>query len=368
MKAFTIYWTPDGWKEIGEGNFPKVTYGSGFVGKIKKGDRVFIINVKDGELRLVSAFTARTIGPADDNIYGGSERITVMPGTAVPIRPRRISRKLISELRFISADKTLGSVKLNGDGTVYGQAMRAVRQLTLESQILLENELGSGISDSWTEDELRAAVVAYFDIYQKVRSGQKLVKKDVYRDLAKMFGRSPSAFEFRMQNISHVLSLTGRDWVPGLPPAKHVGTNVVAQIERIIAEVEGKEFSSRAVDAQSLAGKRRSIASRPTGTKNPLVVTSTSSSFSRDLSVKAWVLKRSNGICEACGESAPFFYSFDLPFLEVHHVRHLADGGSDTTSNAVALCPNCHRRLHYSKDARQYREQLFSKVSELERE
>ncbi|MGE8574311.1 MAG: HNH endonuclease signature motif containing protein [Burkholderia contaminans] len=24
----------------------------------------------------------------------------------------------------------------------------------------------------------------------------------------------------------------------------------------------------------------------------------------------------------------------------------LADGGEDTTENAVAVCPNCHRRAH----------------------
>ncbi len=33
--------------------------------------------------------------------------------------------------------------------------------------------------------------------------------------------------------------------------------------------------------------------------------------------------------------------------LEVHHVIRLADGGSDTINNSVALCPNCHRELHF---------------------
>jgi 5-methylcytosine-specific restriction protein A len=31
----------------------------------------------------------------------------------------------------------------------------------------------------------------------------------------------------------------------------------------------------------------------------------------------------------------------------VHHRVRLADGGDDTTDNAVALCPNCHRKAHY---------------------
>lgn len=36
----------------------------------------------------------------------------------------------------------------------------------------------------------------------------------------------------------------------------------------------------------------------------------------------------------------------NIPFLEVHHVKWLAKGGSDTVNNVVALCPNCHRKMH----------------------
>ena len=35
------------------------------------------------------------------------------------------------------------------------------------------------------------------------------------------------------------------------------------------------------------------------------------------------------------------------PFLEVHHVKSLSDGGEDTLDNVIALCPNCHREKHY---------------------
>ncbi|MDW9243997.1 5-methylcytosine-specific restriction enzyme A domain protein [Burkholderia cepacia] len=37
-------------------------------------------------------------------------------------------------------------------------------------------------------------------------------------------------------------------------------------------------------------------------------------------------------------------------------------------TNAVAVCPNCHRRLHFSEDASAYRETLYGKIAELERE
>jgi len=153
-----------------------------------------------------------------------------------------------------------------------------------------------------------------------------------------------------------------------VPPAKHVGTNVVAQIERLIAEVENKEFTATAVNAQKLIDIRKSISIKPDGVKKPTTQTTTTTSYSRDDSVKAWVLNRAKGICEACDAPAPFISINDSPFLEVHHVRHLADGGSDTPSNALALCPNCHRRLHHSKDKHEYLDSLFLKISHLIKE
>jgi len=52
------------------------------------------------------------------------------------------------------------------------------------------------------------------------------------------------------------------------------------------------------------------------------------------------------GTCELCDQPAPFTKKNGDPYLEVHHVKQLADGGEDTINNAVALCPNCHRKMH----------------------
>lgn len=72
--------------------------------------------------------------------------------------------------------------------------------------------------------------------------------------------------------------------------------------------------------------------------------------YERNPFVVAEVLERANGICERCKAPAPFYRKKDgSPFLEVHHKTRLADGGEDTVSNAVALCPNCHRELHFGK-------------------
>ena len=38
-------------------------------------------------------------------------------------------------------------------------------------------------------------------------------------------------------------------------------------------------------------------------------------------------------------------------YLEIHHVKRLADDGSDRITNAIALCPNCHREFHHGINA-----------------
>ncbi|ERP89604.1 hypothetical protein Q670_04205 [Alcanivorax sp. P2S70] len=72
--------------------------------------------------------------------------------------------------------------------------------------------------------------------------------------------------------------------------------------------------------------------------------------YERNPYVVAEVLARAKGVCERCEASAPFKRKKDgSPYLEVHHKIRLADGGEDTVTNAIALCPNCHRDLHFGE-------------------
>ena len=70
--------------------------------------------------------------------------------------------------------------------------------------------------------------------------------------------------------------------------------------------------------------------------------------FRRNPDVVAEVLERAAGHCECCKKRAPFPRASDgTPYLEVHHKQTLADDGYDEVENAIALCPNCHRREHH---------------------
>lgn len=68
--------------------------------------------------------------------------------------------------------------------------------------------------------------------------------------------------------------------------------------------------------------------------------------IARDQTVVEYVKKAAKGTCDLCAQQAPFKDSKGRPYLECHHVIRLADDGDDSISNAVALCANCHRKMH----------------------
>lgn len=225
------------------------------------------------------------------------------------------------------------------------------------------------MSQKWSEEELKASVVAYLDMHEKDLNNEKFVKKDYYSKLSKMFGRTEKSYEYRMQNISYVFSLMGRQWVSGLKPAKNVGSGNIEIIERLICEFEGTNYIGLVTfEAQVSVLKSKKLLDRPIGIAKPTTSVGQVTHYTRDPKVKAWVLKTSDGNCESCETSAPFITVTGESFLEVHHLKRLADGGSDRVSNAVALCPNCHREFHYGQNKLEKIDALYTKITRLIRE
>ena len=68
--------------------------------------------------------------------------------------------------------------------------------------------------------------------------------------------------------------------------------------------------------------------------------------YERNAAVKEYSRRRANGICQLCEDNAPFHDKQGIPFLETHHIKWLSDDGEDSIENTVALCPNCHRKMH----------------------
>jgi len=87
----------------------------------------------------------------------------------------------------------------------------------------------------------------------------------------------------------------------------------------------------------------------------------------RSQAIRRYALQRAQGQCEACDQPAPFRTPEGEPFLEVHHIQRLSDGGPDHPERVAAICPNCHRRAHYADDAREFNEKLARKIQEKEK-
>lgn len=88
----------------------------------------------------------------------------------------------------------------------------------------------------------------------------------------------------------------------------------------------------------------------------------------RSAQVRDHALRRAGGNCERCGQAAPFKTESGIPFLEVHHIRRLTDGGPDRVDAVAALCPNCHREAHYGTGMANLNAQLLATVAEKERD
>jgi len=121
-----------------------------------------------------------------------------------------------------------------------------------------------------------------------------------------------------------------------------------------------RERAGRILKRQKQSGQR----SRPTGNPAPKRSPTASGRYLRLPSVVAYALGRAGGRCELC-DGVPFLTPEGEPFLEVHHIHQLAEGGPDTPDNAVALCPNCHRELHYGNERAAKVRILVSRVAGL---
>lgn len=82
-------------------------------------------------------------------------------------------------------------------------------------------------------------------------------------------------------------------------------------------------------------------------TKKPLKESRVVVTYERNAYVRLARLRKANGKCGHCKEKAPFKkMRNNEPYLEVHHKIPLSKGGADSFENTIALCPNCHAKVH----------------------
>lgn len=114
----------------------------------------------------------------------------------------------------------------------------------------------------------------------------------------------------------------------------------------ITAEQYNKELEENIKNIQQLSDTE--LKDRISRSDKPEVITVVSKMYKRNPEVVVATLRRAKGYCEKCGCKAPFIRKSDnTPYLEVHHTIPLSEGGEDNLKNTIALCPNCHRELHF---------------------
>jgi len=120
------------------------------------------------------------------------------------------------------------------------------------------------------------------------------------------------------------------------------------ELSEIISQAEFEsELNDSIEQAKQSAGEDRQ-ARLSAANKIPDKIQTVVTNYKRNPDVIVEVLNRADGKCEICNQPAPFIRrSNHTPYLEIHHKIQLADEGEDTIENAIAVCPNCHRKEHY---------------------
>jgi 5-methylcytosine-specific restriction enzyme A len=125
----------------------------------------------------------------------------------------------------------------------------------------------------------------------------------------------------------------------------------IGEAPEIKKEYAQKAFDQKAKVAKKLSNeeieRRAKNAKKKTGSRKTVI-----QQYDRNPWVAEYVKRLANGSCQLCENLAPFNNNVDEPYLEIHHIIWLAKCGDDSIENTVALCPNCHRKMHVLEDRR----------------
>ncbi len=90
--------------------------------------------------------------------------------------------------------------------------------------------------------------------------------------------------------------------------------------------------------------------------REPVKVVNTQTTYKRDAGLAKTVLVRSDYKCLLDEAHTTFTSKDGHPYIEAHHLIPMSaqkdfDTNIDRVENIVALCPNCHKAIHYGDDA-----------------
>lgn len=120
----------------------------------------------------------------------------------------------------------------------------------------------------------------------------------------------------------------------------------------IVGEVDSDTAIKRPISGHS--SKRQSaiddLDDVPEGALVPERLRMDGFAYYRNHMVRDYVVRRSKGCCEYCGEIG-FLMANGNRYIEAHHIIGLGDNGPDTVANVIGLCPKHHREAHFGEKA-----------------
>jgi len=124
-------------------------------------------------------------------------------------------------------------------------------------------------------------------------------------------------------------------------------------------EVEERLYSQ--VNIELLRNRVQHINTTPIRTQREITV------FARNNALRALVKLRAGYSCEMPNCNYVGFEKEDgEKYIEVHHLTPLSEGGEDSILNTVALCPICHRKMHYSQNKEELKKILTEYIISLD--
>jgi len=352
-----------------------------YADQITPGDSVYIWRSQGQEASLAGVVAEGTVAEhpqvqKDDPISAGFWKQAPEQDEAMRVRIRlnRIATKReILKREWMRDDSALKNLLIlrQAAGTNFPVEDAEARRL---------GQLWRKTGTDWGRDEVVAALHLYEHLLNKPIS--KVAGSPV-EQLAQQIGRAPTGVYNKLMNLR---AIDPRDSRKGFEGGSRVDqatwdeffdpTAAAIDIQRLdkeadrlwgggiqadeptdkMLEAEEKRLSEKplewllnqySVRPRNLAPKRRPQAS---------------SVYDRDPLVVALRKRLASFRCEvdSC-HSEQFWTDAGDPFIEVHHLIPLAEGGPDTLENTAAVCPTHHRLLHHGKDRTRTANQLTIK-------
>lgn len=171
-------------------------------------------------------------------------------------------------------------------------------------------------------------------------NGSALEKARVYRELAAQHGRTSKAWEYRMQNISHVLDQAGKPWLPGLLPASKVGAKVEPKLAKFLG-LSGETLTSVSGPTRGLL-EQEAKAAEASGSFTPM------DEVDERRRVLAAIVRRRGqaafrkALLDAYGGRCAMTGCNVVDALEAAHIRPYSGQSSSVVSNGLPLRADVH--------------------------